>query len=56
MRLRRKPPARTRGLRVEGPGFYLWDLDSREAIRLAADLRRAPPRPGRRWAASYIRV
>jgi len=31
---------------VIGPGFYVWDADSREALRLAGDLgrrREAPP-------------
>ena len=27
-----------KGLQVVGPGFYLWDPDAREALRLAAEL------------------
>jgi len=37
---RRQPPDRRRGLRVIGPGFYLWDPDAREALQLAAELNR----------------
>ncbi len=53
-RRKRSTPSR-RGLRVVGPGFYLWDPDAREALRLAAELSRRPvplTRPGR----SYIWV
>jgi hypothetical protein len=47
MRIKRPLPDRRRGLRVVGPGFYLWDPDEREALGLAAELRRrlAPPAP-----------
>jgi hypothetical protein len=41
---------RPQGLQVVGPGFYLWDPDAREALSLAAELRRrllAPTRPAR---------
>jgi len=33
---------RRKGLQIVGPGFYLWDLDAREAVRLAAELSRGP--------------
>jgi hypothetical protein len=37
-----------KGLQIVGPGFYLWDLDAREAIRLATELgRRTTPLPVR---------
>jgi hypothetical protein len=42
-----------RGLRVVGPGLYLWDSDAREALRLAAELGVRPahtPRSARRRA------
>ena len=42
MRRPRKPgTSDPRGLHVVGPGFYLWDPDPREALRLAAELGRA---------------
>jgi hypothetical protein len=45
MRSNRLPRQRRPGLRVIGPGFYVWDADSREALRLARDLdrHREPP-------------
>ena len=55
MQPKRKPLSRRRGLRVVGPGFYVWDPDVREALRLAAELSRRPvllTRPRR----SYICV
>jgi hypothetical protein len=36
-----------RGLRVVGPGLYLWDTDAREALRLAAELGVRRPRSAR---------
>lgn len=33
---------RRKGLQVVGPGFYLWDTDASEALRLAAELSRRP--------------
>ena len=42
MQPKRITPSHRRGLRVVGPGFYLWDLDPREVLRLAAELRRRP--------------
>jgi hypothetical protein len=34
-----RPTKRNRpGLQVVGPGFYLWDREPREALRLAAEL------------------
>ncbi len=44
MRSKRRQHVRRLGLRVAGPGFYLWDADAREALRLAAELsqHRAP--------------
>jgi hypothetical protein len=48
MRSKRPLRDRRRGLRVVGPGFYLWDPDAREALRLAAELgRRRAPLPAR---------
>jgi hypothetical protein len=51
----RKPTPGTgdsRGLRVVGPRFYLWDPDPSEALRLAAELdvrrTRRPLNPRRR--------
>jgi len=45
----RRPPKRTpidpRGLHVVGPGFYLWDADPQEALRLAAELGKRTARP-----------
>jgi hypothetical protein len=42
-------PRQRKGLQVVGPGFYLWDPDAREALRLAAELSRRPPQlPARR--------
>jgi hypothetical protein len=39
---------RRKGLQVVGPGFYLWDTDASEALRLAAELSRRPVAvPGR---------
>jgi len=38
MQPKRITSSRRRGLRVVGAGFYLWDLDPREALRLAAEL------------------
>ena len=35
---RKRTPIDSRGLRVVGPRFYLWDADPREALRLAAEL------------------
>jgi hypothetical protein len=35
-----------RGYSVEGPGFYVWDEDPREASRLARDLARGAGTPG----------
>ena len=50
--MRSNPPQRRerKGLQVVGPGFYLWDPDAREALRLAAELgrRSAPPALRRR--------
>ncbi len=43
----------THGLRVVGPGLYVWDNDAREALRLAAELgvrRPHTPRSARRRA------
>lgn len=49
MRMNRTPRRPRRGLQVVGPGFYLWDTDAREALRLAAELtRRSTPIPVRR--------
>jgi hypothetical protein len=42
MQPKRTTPRRRRGLRVVGPGFYLWDPDVREALRLAAELSLRP--------------
>jgi hypothetical protein len=38
---------RRTGLKVVGPGYYVWDADSREALRLASELsqRRGALRP-----------
>ncbi len=38
------------GFALEGPGYYVWDEDPREVVRVAADLRlgRVPPRPTQR--------
>ena len=47
MRSKRLLRDRRRGLRVVGPGFYLWDSDAREALRLAAELSRRTPTPVR---------
>jgi hypothetical protein len=55
MQPKRKPLSRRRGLRVVGPGFYVWDPDVREALRLAADLSRRPV-PLTRPRRSYICV
>lgn len=46
-----QPQRRERkGLQVVGPGFYVWDPDAREALRLAAELsRRSAPPAMRRW-------
>jgi hypothetical protein len=47
MRTNRQLRPRSTGLRVVGPGYYVWDADSREALRLARELearRGAPPR------------
>jgi hypothetical protein len=41
---RTRQPANPRGLHVVGPGFYLWDSDPQEALRLANELRRRPLR------------
>jgi hypothetical protein len=44
-----------RGLRIVGPGLYVWDSDAREALQLAADLGVRPshtPRSARRRAPS----
>ena len=38
MRSNRLPRKRRTGLRVVGQDFYVWDADSREALRLATDL------------------
>jgi hypothetical protein len=51
MRTQRRIRSRGKGLQIAGPGFYLWDLDAREALRLAAELSRRPlkvPAPQRR--------
>jgi hypothetical protein len=40
MRTKRPLQRPRKGLQVVGPGFYLWDLDAREALRLAAELTR----------------
>ena len=40
MRTNRQLPRRRQGLQVVGPGFYLWDTEPREALRLAAELSR----------------
>jgi hypothetical protein len=47
MSVHRKLSRRPRGLQIVGPGFYLWDRDAREALRLAAELsrRRVPHHP-----------
>ena len=55
MRAHRKLQRRRQGLQVVGPGFYLWDPDAREALRLAAELSRPrsplrPPRSSNRGA------
>jgi len=42
MRTHRRIRSRRKGLQIAGPGFYLWDLDAREAMRLAAELSRRP--------------
>ena len=42
MRTHQRLRRRRKGLQVVGPGFYLWDLDAREAIRLATELGRRP--------------
>jgi hypothetical protein len=42
MRTQGRIRSRGKGLQIAGPGFYLWDLDAREAIRLAAELSRRP--------------
>jgi hypothetical protein len=42
MRAHRKLQRRRQGLQIVGPGFYLWDQDAREALRLAAELSRRP--------------
>jgi hypothetical protein len=47
MRAHRKLHRRPQGLQVVGPGFYLWDPDAREALSLAAELRRRLLAPGR---------
>jgi len=39
---------RRKGLQIVGPGFYLWDPDAREALRLAAELRPRPAPPAQR--------
>ncbi len=44
-RPRKRTPIDPRGLHVVGPGFYLWDADPQEALRLAAELGKRPPRP-----------
>ncbi len=33
------------GFALEGPGFYLWDEDPREVLRVAAELQRGNPTP-----------
>ena len=38
MQPKRTIQSRRRGLRVVGPGFYLWERDAGEALRLAAEL------------------
>jgi hypothetical protein len=38
----RRARRRRKGLQVVGPGFYLWDTDASEALRLAAELSRRP--------------
>lgn len=40
MRANRQLRQRSTGLRVVGPGYYVWDADSREALRLASELGR----------------
>ncbi len=40
MRSNPLPRRERKGLQVVGPGFYLWDPDAREALRLAAELSR----------------
>ena len=40
MRTNRPLRQRPNGLQIVGPGFYLWDPDAREALRLAAELSR----------------
>jgi hypothetical protein len=42
MRSNRPRKQRPQGLQIVGPGFYLWDTEPREALRLAAEL---SPRP-----------
>ena len=44
--MRQNEPLRPQGhgLQVIGPGFYLWEPDASEALRLAAELRRRPTR------------
>jgi hypothetical protein len=42
MRIKRRLRRPHKGLQVVGPGFYLWDTDAHEALRLAAELTRRP--------------
>jgi hypothetical protein len=42
MRTNRPRKQRPQGLQVVGPGFYLWDTEPGEALRLAAELSRRP--------------
>ena len=42
MRSNRPRKQRPQGLQIVGPGFYLWDTEPREALRLAAELSRRP--------------
>lgn len=46
---------RRKGLQIVGPGFYLWDLDAREAKRLAAELSRVPAPPTGRQRRALLR-
>jgi len=56
MHSRQQLQRRPRGLKIVGPGFYLWDPDAREALRLAAELsRRSHPVLVRRQPASVRR-
>jgi hypothetical protein len=55
MRTQRRIRSRSKGLQIAGPGFYLWDLDAREAMRLAAELSRRPLPPPMRQRRAPLR-